>query len=153
QLFGATYDSTEHFWQAVKYHPEARVSDLLTLLDRLESVNWAAWIAQLDRAQEVYLGHTYAVEFLRRNLTHERLDWFRSEVRKVAATGRERVREMQQRDPTKPGQPRFTALQEKILWGDLADVFHLISFFLNLDAGRFRTEGTQPLREALGQYH
>src|SRR6059036_941947 len=27
QLFGATYDSTEHFWQAIKYHPDTTVAD------------------------------------------------------------------------------------------------------------------------------
>lgn len=27
-LYGATYDSTEHFWQAVKYHPDVTVGDL-----------------------------------------------------------------------------------------------------------------------------
>ena len=28
RLYGATYDSTEHFWQAVKYHPDVTVGDL-----------------------------------------------------------------------------------------------------------------------------
>src|ERR1700731_5494468 len=32
QLYGATYDSTEHFWQAVKYHPDVTVAGLLQLL-------------------------------------------------------------------------------------------------------------------------
>src|SRR5580700_868755 len=27
-LYGATYDSTEHFWQSVKYHPDVTVDDL-----------------------------------------------------------------------------------------------------------------------------
>ena len=27
-LYGATYDSTEHFWQAVKYHPGTTVAEL-----------------------------------------------------------------------------------------------------------------------------
>ncbi len=27
QLYGATYDSTEHFWQAVKYHPDVTLSE------------------------------------------------------------------------------------------------------------------------------
>ncbi len=30
--FGATYDSTEHFWQSVKYHPDVTVADLTDLL-------------------------------------------------------------------------------------------------------------------------
>ena len=33
ELYGATYDSTEHFWQAVKYHPDVTVADLRTLLE------------------------------------------------------------------------------------------------------------------------
>ncbi|HWO39453.1 MAG TPA: hypothetical protein VNO32_62570, partial [Candidatus Acidoferrum sp.] len=31
-LYGATYDSTEHFWQSVKYHPDVTVDDLHALL-------------------------------------------------------------------------------------------------------------------------
>src|SRR5580658_9834760 len=33
QLYGATYDSTEHFWQSVKYHPEVTLADVKELLD------------------------------------------------------------------------------------------------------------------------
>jgi len=150
-LFGATYDSTEHFWQAVKYHPDVRVGDLLTLLDRLNAVNWAAWLAQLDRDQRIYLGHAHAIEFLRHNLTRERSNWFRSEINKVAASAR--VRELQQRDPARLGVIRFTALQEKIVWGDLADVFHLLYYFGTMNAGRFRTNDLTPLLNALVQFH
>src|SRR6266481_5755401 len=32
QLYGATYDSTEHFWQGVKYHPDVTVAELTELL-------------------------------------------------------------------------------------------------------------------------
>src|SRR5579862_5762275 len=32
RLYGSTYDSTEHFWQAVKYHPEITVAQLVELL-------------------------------------------------------------------------------------------------------------------------
>lgn len=152
-LFGATYDSTEHFWQAIKYHPEVRLSDLLTLLDRMETVDWTAWLARLDGEQQVYLGHTYAIEFLRHNLTRERREWFRSEIAKVSPAGQERVRELQQRNPVQPGQMRFTALQEKIIWGDLADLFHLIYFFTTMDSGRFRTEELRPLLETMARFH
>src|SRR5277367_778102 len=31
-LYGATYDSTEHFWQAVKYQPDITLADLTELL-------------------------------------------------------------------------------------------------------------------------
>ena len=40
ELFGATYDSTEHFWQAVKYHPDVTVADLRALLAELQAVDW-----------------------------------------------------------------------------------------------------------------
>ena len=30
-LYGATYDSTEHFWQAVKYHPDVTVGEIKEL--------------------------------------------------------------------------------------------------------------------------
>src|SRR5215469_5718606 len=35
-LYGATYDSTEHFWQAVKYHPGITVAQLQQLLDAIQ---------------------------------------------------------------------------------------------------------------------
>src|SRR5438309_8733826 len=31
RLYGATYDSTEHFWQATKFHPEVTVADIKDL--------------------------------------------------------------------------------------------------------------------------
>ena len=36
QLYGATYDSTEHFWQAVKYHPDTTVGEVAALVAALE---------------------------------------------------------------------------------------------------------------------
>ena len=69
QLYGATYDSTEHFWQAVKYHPDATVADLTDLLGILEKKEWAPWLARLDSDPKLYLPNAYAVEFLRHNLT------------------------------------------------------------------------------------
>ena len=41
QLYGATYDSTEHFWQAVKYHPDVTVDDLHALLKVMQKRDWA----------------------------------------------------------------------------------------------------------------
>jgi hypothetical protein len=88
---------------------------------------------------------------LRHNLTRERCDWFRREVRKHPVTAR--VRELQQRDPAKPAEVHFTALEDKILWGDLADVFHLLYFFATLDAGRFGTADVKPFLQTLVQLH
>ncbi|HKC01648.1 MAG TPA: hypothetical protein VKD23_22890, partial [Terriglobales bacterium] len=76
ELYGATYDSTEHFWQAVKYHPDVTVADLTGLLSVLEQKDWAPWLARLDGDPKIYLPNAYAVEFLRHNLAKERLQWF-----------------------------------------------------------------------------
>src|SRR5439155_13197623 len=76
-LFGAAYDSTEHFWQAVKYHPRVHVPDLVVLLATMDRVDWTAWIAKLDADQQTYLAHEYAIEFLRANLTPAHRAWFR----------------------------------------------------------------------------
>ena len=40
RLYGATYDSTEHFWQAVKYHPDVTVGEVKELAKRYSK----AWI-------------------------------------------------------------------------------------------------------------
>src|SRR6478609_1618905 len=57
QLYGATYDSTEHFWQAVKYHPEVTVAQLQELLARFQGRNWTLWMARLDADPELYLAN------------------------------------------------------------------------------------------------
>ena len=44
QLYGATYDSTEHFWQAVKYHPDITVGDLTDLLGAVEPERLASMV-------------------------------------------------------------------------------------------------------------
>ncbi len=41
-LYGSTYDSTEHFWQAVKYHPDITVAQLVELLGRLANAKTGA---------------------------------------------------------------------------------------------------------------
>src|SRR5271169_6324749 len=79
-LYGATYDSTEHFWQAVKYYPGVTVSDLAELLGMLEQKDWGPWLARLDDDPKLYLPNAYAVEFLRHNLARQRLQWFRGEL-------------------------------------------------------------------------
>ena len=130
-LFGAPYDSTEHFWQAVKFHPDVTVGDLRKLLTDVRAQDWRPWLDGLRADQKFYFANAYAVEFLAQNLTADHLAWFDSELARVAKDT-ERARAAQQRADRPAGlQPRFTALTEKILWGDLADVFHLVVAFAN----------------------
>ena len=124
ELYGARYDSTEHFWQAVKFHPDVRIGDLVALLDVMAARDWKPWVARLASDQHRYFEHAYALEFLRANLVPEKLRWFREELARLPA--QEGAREAQQRREVKF---RFTALQEKILWGDVADTLHLVRFF------------------------
>jgi hypothetical protein len=149
ELFGADYDSTEHFWQAVKYHPEVRLADLEELLGKLRSVSWEPWVERLAGDQATYLEHGYAIEFLRHNLRPDRLDWFAAEVARHAPGVELPVRELQQRVP---GELRFSALEEKILWGDLADILHLIHFFSNSGLEGSRPPELEPVLEALSQH-
>lgn len=129
ELYGARYDSTEHFWQAVKYHPDVTIGDLSTLVGELGRVDWPRWLAALERDQRFFFDHAYAMYFLRHHLRVERFDWFAAEL---ASAGRpdERARAAQQRARRDGSEPlRFTPLQEKVLWGDLADVLHLVVTF------------------------
>src|SRR6202158_2941705 len=80
QLYDSTYDSTEHFWQAVKYHPDITVAQLAELLAVLEHKDWRPWFGRLDADPKLYLPNAYAVEFLRHNLAPERIAWFRGEL-------------------------------------------------------------------------
>jgi len=138
QLYGATYDSTEHFWQAVKYHPDVTVADLTGLLSVLEQKDWAPWLARLDGDPKIYLPNAYAVEFLRHNLAKERLQWLHDELGRHALRTSDHAREVQQRGAARF---RFSAFEEKVLWGDLADVFHLVyTFSLPGDAIRKELE-------------
>lgn len=141
QLYGATYDSTEHFWQAIKYHPDTTVADLTTLLSVLEQKDWRSWLARLDSDPKLYLPNAYAVEFLRHNLAPERLRWFRDQLSTHALRPSDRVRLTQQRGD-RPF--RFTAFEEKVLWGDLADLFHLVYTLSPPD---------DPLRKTLADHH
>ena len=126
QLYGATYDSTEHFWQAVKYHPDTSVSRLTELLGLLEQRDWSPWLGRLDGDPRIYLPNAYAVEFLRHSLAPERLRWFRNELGRHDLQAGDHARSIQQRG----GKPfRFSAYEEKVLWGDLADLFHLVYTF------------------------
>jgi hypothetical protein len=141
KLYGATYDSTEHFWQAVKYHPDTTVADLTELLGALERKDWGPWLARLDADPRLYLPNAYAVEFLRHNLTMERLHWFRGQLASHGMRPSDRARPAQQRGNTSF---RFSALEEKIIWGDLADVFHLVFVFSPTE---------DPIRRTLADRH
>ena len=126
QLFGVTYDSTEHFWQAVKYHPDVTVAQLTELLDIFGRKDWKPWLADLDKDPAVYLKNAYAIEFLRHNLAPDRLQWFRDQLRGHGLRSTDHPRQIQQRGTDSF---RFTAFEEKTFWGDLADILHLVYFF------------------------
>lgn len=126
QLYGATYDSTEHFWQSVKYHPDVTVDDLMGLLDAMRERDWTAWIKRLDDDPKIYLPNAYAVEFLRHNVEHERVLWFKDELARQKLGLAEAARTIQRRTRSPR---RFSAYEEKVLWGDLADLLHLVYIF------------------------
>jgi hypothetical protein len=141
RLYGATYDSTEHFWQSVKYHPDVTAADVRKLLATLEGRDWAPWLKRLDDDPKLYLPNAYAIEFLRHNLTPERLGWFGEELGRQGVQASDHARMIQQRG-TRPF--RFSAYEEKVLWGDLADVFHLVYIFSPSD---------DPVRKLLEEKH
>jgi hypothetical protein len=125
-LYGATYDSTEHFWQAVKYHPDVTIGQLHSLLQMFQKKDWSKWLADLENDPAVFLPNGYSIEFLRHNLAPERLQWFGDELARQGLPADEHPRLAQQRSARSP---RFTAYEEKVLWGDLADLFHLVYHF------------------------
>jgi hypothetical protein len=141
QLYGATYDSTEHFWQAAKYHPSVTVGELMELTAAFEKRDWSAWLKRLDEDPKIYLPNAYGVEFLRHNLTAERLRWFREELKKHGLREGEHAREVQQRGTAAF---RFSAFEEKVLWGDLADVFHIVYVL---------SRPEDAIRQVLAEYH
>jgi hypothetical protein len=141
KLYGGTYDSTEHFWQSVKYHPGVTARDVRKLLETLEHRDWSPWLKRLDDDPKLYLPNAYAVEFLRHNLTPERLRWFGEELGRQGVQAGDHARMIQQRGTTPF---RFTAYQEKVLWGDLADLFHLVYLFSPPD---------DPIRKTLEAQH
>lgn len=139
--YGATYDSTEHFWQAVKYHPDTTVGQLKDLLHAFEQRDWAPWIARLDDDPRLYLPNAYAVEFLRHNLSPDRLQWFKDELNHQGLADSDHVREIQHR---RRASLHFTAFEEKVLWGDLADLYHLVYSF---------SAPEDPIKRALADRH
>jgi hypothetical protein len=130
RLHGAVYDSTEHFWQAAKYHPDTTIADLTKLIAVLEGRDLGAWLKRLDDDPKIYLPNAYAVEFLRYNLRAERLKWFGEELGKHGLKPGDHARSAQQRGEITF---RFSAFEEKILWGDLADLLHLVYVFSPAD--------------------
>lgn len=140
-LHGARYDSTEHFWQAVKFHPDVTVGALKALTEVLESRNWAWWLKRLDDDANLYLANAYAVEFLRHNLTTDRMQWFHAQLDTHRLTSSDKARAVQQRW-SKPS--RFSAYEEKVIWGDLADVFHLVYLF---------SDAEDPIHKRLADEH
>lgn len=141
QLYGAVYDSTEHFWQAVKYHPDLTVDELRQLIAQLEARNWYDWFQRFDGDAKLYLPNAYAVEFLRHNLAAERMFWFLTQLDAHGLKGTDCVRQVQQRGATKF---RFSAFEEKTLWGDLADTLHLVYVLSPSD---------DPIRKRLADAH
>jgi hypothetical protein len=125
-LYGATYDSTEHFWQGVKYHPDITIADIKALLATFEHQSWTPWLARLDADPTLYLPNAYAIEFLRFNLKRNRLRWFRDQLATHNLQPIDHARTAQQRTAAPF---RFTAFEEKVIWGDLADVLHLVYLF------------------------
>ena len=100
---------------------DTTVADLNALLTTFERQNWTPWLARLDANPSLYLPNAYAIEFLRSNLTRDRLRWFRDQLTTHNLQSTEHARAAQQRTAAPF---RFTAFEEKVIWGDLADVFH-----------------------------
>jgi len=141
QLYGATYDSTEHFWQAVKFHPDTTVSDARELLTLFLQQDWSSWLKRLDDDPQIYLQNAYAVEFLRANLAKQKLQWFDQELSRHDLRPGDHLRQVQQREKSPF---RFTAAEDKGLFGDLADTLHLVYAF---------SKPEDPLRKALAVHH
>ena len=141
QLYGVTYDSAEHFWQSVKYHSDVTVSQVADLTVLFENTNWAPWLKRLDDDPKLYLPNAYAIEFLRHNLTPQGMQWFRAQLSTHDVQPTDHARVVQQRGSTPF---RFTAYEEKVIWGDLADVFQLVYLFSPSD---------DPVRQKLADRH
>jgi hypothetical protein len=95
----------------------------------------------LDGDPKLYLPNAYAIEFLRHNLARERLQWFFVELGHRGLDAGDHVRAVQQRAGVSF---RFTAFEEKVLWGDLADVFHLVYVLSPVD---------DPMKKVLELHH
>ena len=141
RLYGATYDSTEHFWQAVKYHPDVTVGEVKELARLFESKDWSGWLKRLEDDPKIYLPNAYTAEFLRANLTQGKMRWFVEQLGARGLTDNEHARQAQER-VSAPF--RFQPAGEKELWGDLADTLHLVYVF---------SAKGDPLRKSLAEHH
>ena len=141
RLHGAVYDSTEHFWQGVKYHPDTTVGDLRELIGLLQSREWDAWLKRLDDDPAIYSANAYAVEFLKYNLRAERVKWLGEEIGKHGLRDSDHARIVQQRGDSAF---RFSGYEEKVLWGDLADLLHMVYVFSPRD---------DPIRKVMAEHH
>jgi hypothetical protein len=103
--------------------------------------DWRPWLARVNGDAQLYLPNAYAIEFVRHNLVPERLRWFRDQLSSHNLKAGDHARLVQQRAY---GPFRFSALEEKTLWGDLADLFHLV---YNLSSPG------DPIRQELSQRH
>ena len=142
ELYGATYDSTEHFWQAVKYHPDVTVAQLVELLGVLERRDWGPWLARLDAdPKHVFTERLrHGVSALQSGaaadcLVSRRTGGPRTSVPPITPGWR---------SSAAPPPFRFSAFEEKVLWGDLADLFHLVYHFSRRD---------DPMRKTLAERH
>src|SRR6266852_3980968 len=141
RLHGAVYDSTEHFWQAAKYHPDTTVAELKELIALLQGRDWNAWLKRLDDDPKLYLRNAYAVEFLRQSLSAERLKWISEEFARHGLKPTDQARFVQQRGEIVF---RFSAFEGKVLWGDFADLLHMVYAF---------SPAGDPIRKDLAEHH
>jgi len=48
RLHGAVTTRTEHFWQAVKYHPDTTIGELKELIALLQGKDWSLWLKRVE---------------------------------------------------------------------------------------------------------
>jgi hypothetical protein len=117
------------------------VGEVTALVSVLEKQDWGPWLARLDDDPKIYLPNAYVVEFLRANLKPARLRQFRKDLEGHGLRPDEKARTAQQRGDMPF---RFSALEEKTLWGDLADTLYLVYTFSSAD---------DALRKTLAEHH
>ena len=120
------YDSDRTFLAGGEISSRPTLAQLTDLLDVLVRRDWGPWLRRLDSDPKLYLPNAYAIEFLRYNLTPQRLAWFRGELAGHGLRPDDHARLAQQRGAAAVS---LRAFEEKVLWGDLADLFHLVYHF------------------------
>ena len=92
----------------------------------MEHRNWSSFLHRLDDDPPPLPSQRVCRGVLRHNLTGERLNWFAKSYLLMTSRRTTSLRMSQQRF----GAPfRFSAYEEKVLWGDLADMFRLSFMF------------------------